>query len=98
MRFGIMELQMDRLIQPNINAGDAVNHILNFDRGLLVSALANEGFKTFELGGDLGLFFPSAYDQRNIQKLVEIKQLLDLSYTIHLPLWSVEPSTPLEPA
>jgi len=97
MRFGIMELQLDRLIPPNINAGDAIDHILNFDRGSLVSDLANQGFANIELGGDLGLFFPSAYDPKNIQRLLKIKQEFKLSYTIHLPLWSVEPSTPLEP-
>jgi len=96
MRFGIMELQLDRLIPPNINAGDAIDHILNFDRGSLVSDLASQGFANIELGGDLGLFFPSAYDPKNIQRLLKIKQELNLSYTIHLPLWSVEPSTPLE--
>jgi len=97
MRFGIMEMQLDRLVPSNINAGDVVDQILNFDRGQLISGLTKEGFSLIELGGDLALFFPSAYESKNIQSLRKLKQELGLSYTVHLPLWSVEPSTPLEP-
>ncbi len=97
MRLGIMEMQMERLIPPGIKPGDAVDQILNFDRGNLVQELVNEGFSLIELGGDLGLFFPNAYEPENIERLARMKKDLDLAYTVHLPLWSVEPSTPLEP-
>lgn len=96
MRFGIMEMQMDRLIPSVINSKDAVDQILDFDRGQLVSGLAQEGFSLIELGGDLSLFFPSAYESNNIRQLAKLKRELGLAYTVHLPLWSVEPSTPLE--
>ena len=97
MRFGLMELQLSRLVPSNVDAKEAVNRILNFDRGQLVRGLAHEGFSLIELGGDLTLFFPSAYKEQNIDQLLTLKADLDLCYTIHLPLWSVEPSTPLEP-
>lgn len=96
MRFGIMEMQLDHLVPSGINASDAVDQILNFDHGQLVNELAQQGFSIVELGGDLGLFFPSAYDPKNIQRLDKMKQDCGLSFTVHLPLWSVEPSTPLE--
>ena len=97
MRFGIMEMQMDRLIPDNATGEDAIDQILNFNRGSLVDNLADCGFLLIELGGDLGLFFPTAYEPKNIQRLKELKEKRSLAYTVHLPLWSVEPSTPLEP-
>jgi len=97
MRFGIMEMQMDRLLPVEITPKDAVENILQFDRGKLVSGLVQEGFHHIELGGDLGLFFPNAYESKNIQSLVNLKSEMGITYSVHLPLWSVEPSTPLEP-
>ena len=95
-KFGIMEMQLEQLVPSNITGRDAVEGILHFDRGQLVGTLAKQGFKHIELGGDLGLFFPTAYEEKNIQRLSALKQNLDLTYTLHLPIWSVEPSTPLE--
>jgi kynurenine formamidase len=60
-----------------------------------VRSLAATGFKTIELGGDLTLFFPGAYTPAAIERLAALKAELGLAYTVHLPLWSVEPSTPL---
>ena len=97
MKFGIMEMQIDRLISVDSSAANPVEQILNFDRGKLISGLEQQGFKWIELGGDLSLFFPSAYRPKSIQRLLELKNQLGLNYTVHLPLWSVEPSTPLEP-
>jgi len=97
MRFGIMEMQLDQLIPSDISAGDAINQILEFNRGRLIDSLAQQGFPLIELGGDLSLFFPGAYQTENIQRLLKLKHEQGISYTIHLPLWSVEPSTPSEP-
>lgn len=96
-RFGIMELQISKLIEVGSGSQDPVEAIKNFDRGSLITGLVREGFRLIELGGDLGLFFPSAFDHQNIQRLLAIKNELGIGYTVHLPLWSVEPSTPLEP-
>jgi len=38
-----------------------------------------------------------ALTPQSIERLALLKQELGLSYTVHLPLWSVEPSTPLAP-
>lgn len=97
MRFGIMAMQIESLIP----AGQPVDQILaslaGFDHSRLVRGLARHGFRLIELGGDLGLFFPQAFSPAAIQRLAELKAELGLSYTVHLPLWSVEPSTPLTP-
>ncbi len=90
-------MQIRSLIASGSDLKNPVEVITNFDRGKLVAGLAQEGFNLIELGGDLGLFFPSAYESKNIQRLETLKHELGLSYTLHLPLWSVEPSTPLKP-
>jgi len=97
MQFGIMEMQLDRLIPGGVSGEDAIDQILDFNRGDLVQSLTESFFSVVELGGDLGLFFPTAYESKNIRRLRELKNQRSLSFTVHLPLWSVEPSTPLEP-
>jgi len=62
----------------------------------LVRGLAAHGFNPIELGGDLGTFLPEAFSPSTVQKLALLRGK-NLGYTVHLPLWSVEPSTPLEP-
>jgi sugar phosphate isomerase/epimerase len=63
----------------------------------LVNDLAQSCFNLIELGGDLVLFLPHTYKPDAIHRLLELKNDKGLNYTLHLPLWSVEPSTPLTP-
>jgi sugar phosphate isomerase/epimerase len=70
--------------------------IIGFDHAGLAKSLFEKGFNPIELGGDLGMFLPQAYQPEAIQKLMALKTE-GLTYTLHLPLWSVEPSTPLTP-
>lgn len=96
MRFGIMAMQTESLIPTGLSAGEIIAYASAFDHAELVRGLAKCGFKLVELGGDLMLFFPSAYTPPSIERLAALKAELGLSYTVHLPLWSVEPSTPLQ--
>ena len=100
MRFGIMSMQIDALIPRETDGASPETiaaHIAQFDQTELVRTLADHGFKLVELGGDLALFLPHTFAHDTIQSLIELKEELGLSYTVHLPLWSVEPSTPLQP-
>ena len=97
MRFGIMTMQVETLIPQGLPGDQLLAHIANFDYAQLIRRMAEAGFRTIELGGDLTLFMPTIYQQKSIEMLSHIKEELDLSYTVHLPLWSLEPSTPLEP-
>ncbi len=97
MRFGIMTMQVETLIPPGLPVDQMLARIANFDYAQLVRRMAEAGFRTIELGGDLALFLPMIFDQNSIERLSEVKGELDLTYTVHLPLWSLEPSTPLEP-
>ena len=96
MRFGIMEMQLEALVPSGMPAEQIMARVTTFDHAGLVTDLAAKGFNPIELGGDLGMFLPNVYSPRSIDKLAALKAT-GLTYTTHLPLWSVEPSTPLIP-
>ncbi len=97
MRFGIMAMQLSALIPQGLTAENGPALVAGFDHAAHVRRIAGAGFDTVELGGDLLLFFPHAYAPPAIERLAALKSELGLTYTVHLPLWSVEPSTPLAP-
>ena len=96
MRFGIMAMQLEALVPSGIPAEQVMASIMAFDHAGLAKSLFDKGFNPIELGGDLGMFLPHAYSPEAIERLAALKAD-GLSYTLHLPLWSVEPSTPLTP-
>ncbi len=95
LRYGIMAMQLGLLIPSDKSGTDLLGYVMSFDHTTLVNRLADDGFKLIELGGDLGMFFPQTFFPPAIDALQKLKQERGLSYTVHLPLWSVEPSTPL---
>jgi sugar phosphate isomerase/epimerase len=96
MRFGIMAMQLGALVPPGVPAEQIMASIMAFDHAGLAKGLADQGFNPIELGGDLGMFIPNVYSPESVGKLGALKAD-GLSFTLHLPLWSVEPSTPLAP-
>jgi sugar phosphate isomerase/epimerase len=96
MRFGIMAMQLEALVPTGVPAEQVLSSIMSFDHAGLARSLADKGFNPVELGGDLGMFLPHAFGPESIQKLAALKAG-GFAYTVHLPLWSVEPSTPLAP-
>lgn len=97
MRFGIMSMQLDALLPAGASGEAMLAHISSFDFAGSVGRLASHGFNPVELGGDLAMFLPHTFSPEMIDRLAALKESLGLSYTVHLPLWSVEPSTPLTP-
>lgn len=97
MRFGLMEMQIDALIPSGLPPKEVMDYIVGFDHATLVRRLVGHGFQLIELGGDLSLFLPQAFSPAAIERLAALQSELNLSYTVHLPLWSVELSTPLAP-
>jgi sugar phosphate isomerase/epimerase len=97
MRYGVMSTQMSLLVPPNLPAVKLGGHLATFNHADLVRKIAEAGFPLIELGGDLEMLLPQLYSPQAITDLATIKQELGLNFTIHLPLWSVEPSTPLTP-
>jgi len=93
MRFGIYAFQLDALIPPGLSAPEVMAHIAGFEHANLIRPLIDNGFDPIELGGDLAIFLPQTYSPPAIEKLVALKAETGVSYTLHLPLWSLEPST-----
>ena len=110
MRFGIEQMQPALLIQhvQQMLAGSgktnavtpemlqAMSQRLNVDVAAQVSYLADLGFHLIELNPDLTIFFPRCYSLPAVEALRQLKATRQLSYTVHLPLWSLEPSTPMQ--
>lgn len=96
MRFGIMAMQLEALVPQGVAAEQAMANLMAFDHARLAGDLFSRGFNPIELGGDLGMFLPAAFSPEAVEKLAAARAG-GLSYTLHLPLWSVEPSTPLTP-
>jgi sugar phosphate isomerase/epimerase len=97
MRFGIMSMQRDVLIPPGGITPQALAAMASLDHAALARRLFSHGFNPIELTGDMVLFFPQSFDSPAIERLAELKAEMGVTYTVHLPLWSVEPSTLLGP-
>lgn len=107
MRFGIEQMQASLLIQhvrtlmaaakqPPAQALATMPMRLDVDVAAQVAQLADLGFHLIELNPDLTIFFPQCYNLAAIERLRRLKEERQLSYTVHLPLWSLEPSTPMQ--
>ncbi len=94
MRFGIKSAQTSAIMPQGQVPVDIQKYIDEFDYVALVESVADRDFNLLELGGDVASFFPKAFSPASIERLQELKQRRNLSYTVHLPQWSVEPSTP----
>ncbi|MDA8218134.1 MAG: cobamide remodeling phosphodiesterase CbiR [Dehalococcoidales bacterium] len=98
MRLGIMAMQLG-LILSMPRQGEQrslAEAVAGFDSAALVSRLADAGFGLVELNTDLELFLPGAFAGAARRRLAALKDRRGLTYTVHLPLWSVEASTPDE--
>lgn len=100
MRFGIEQMQPSLLMRHVRAAMDASQQVnvtsLDVDVAAQVQHLANLGFNLIELNPDLAIFFPRCYNLPTIERLAEWKKHHQIEYTVHLPLWSLEPSTPVQ--
>jgi len=97
MRFGIQAMQLGELVPADLPAVDLMAYVMGFDQAERVRKLHALGFNPVELGGDLGVFLPHTFAPPAIEGLAALKEEIGMGYTVHLPLWSVEPSTPLTP-
>ena len=101
LRFGIEMLQRSLLIEMAMPAlarqkSSAQLAPLSADAAVLVERIADLGFTIIELNTDLNVFFPDSFGVPTIRRLQALRESLGLSYTVHLPLWSIEPSTPVQ--
>jgi len=97
--FGIEILQEPLLLEmaaPLLAEGRLPEKFPQLDVAKMAERIAGYGFKLIELNTDLNIFFPNSFGVPTLRRLLELKESLGLSYTVHLPLWSLEPSSPFE--
>jgi sugar phosphate isomerase/epimerase len=97
LRYGIGSMQIGRMLERAGSPEALLGMVLGFDHAAAVRDLAEHGFGLIELAGDLALFIPEAFSPAQVERLAVLAAELNLTYTVHLPLWSVEPASPLEP-
>jgi sugar phosphate isomerase/epimerase len=97
MRFGIITMQREALIPAGMSTEEAMAYLATLDHASLARDLHAQGFDPIEIGGDMPLFLPHTLDPTTIERLGVLKEETGLTYTVHLPIWSLEPSTPLAP-
>ena len=74
----------------NKKDGDVDITKLNFIS--IINKSIEAGFKHLEINGDLLYVFPHLFTPDKISLLKEVKNKLGLSFSVHLPLWGIEPS------
>lgn len=93
---GIQLLQAPLLLelaQPLL-AGAAEG--VGVDAARVAERIADHGFTWIELNPDLQVFFPESFNLPALRRLQRLKEDRGLRYTVHLPLWSLDPSSPVE--
>ncbi len=95
MRFGINTLQREMLFPSGQSPSETLAHLASIEHADLARALHGHGFSPIEISGDMALFLPHTMSPPVIERLQRLKKETAVTYTVHLPLWSVEPSTPL---
>ncbi len=92
MRFGVVPLEFRPAVEKIVV--DGVPDFSRFDIVQIVEqALDIAHITVIEITLDIAYIIPNSLGPREIDRLVELKDEYRHSYTAHLPLWSVEPST-----
>ena len=73
-----------------IMSGELDFNNLNYTDVMMKSVEA--GFKHIEITGDLPDTLPGILTPEKIDQLLEIKKKEKLTYSVHLPLWGIEPA------
>lgn len=96
MRFGINERTLAALGQKTAAGAALSDAVRDFDRaGSILDHLASSNdLSVIELHGDLIAFWDGAYNDASIDRLRQVKIEQGISYTCHLPLWSIELASP----
>jgi sugar phosphate isomerase/epimerase len=96
MQFGINTLQREVLFPPGLSPEEAFANVASLDHASLAKDFYAQGFHVIEVSGDMAVFLPHTLAPPAIDRLAALKADTGLTFTVHLPLWSVEPSTPLQ--
>lgn len=92
-RFGIIAMQLKALVPKESSAEESLLRLSSLSLAGIVRSLADQGYRTIEIGMDMRLFFPHFFAPESLAELLSLKHELGLQYSVHLPLWSIELSS-----
>ena len=94
VRFGIQPLQFADVM--SLITKEGLVDISKFNFPKICMAAVKGGFHFLELTLDTGHVLPGSLNEEVMEKLLEMKKEEEITYSVHLPLWSIEPSSPNE--
>jgi sugar phosphate isomerase/epimerase len=94
LRFGIQPFELTSI--GSLVSENGIFDLSRLSAPSIVRRCIKEGFRVIELGLDLGYVIPGSINAKAVDELIKIKNTDRISYTVHLPLWSVEPASPNE--
>ena len=94
VRFGIQPLQFVDVM--SLITGERLVDFSRFDFPQICMAAVKGGFHSLELTLDMGYVLPGSLNEEVMEKFLEMKEEEEITYSVHLPLWSIEPSSPNE--
>jgi len=92
LRFGIVPLELANVVSLVGEHGGLDFSRFNFTEFL--RATNRRGFSLMELTLDVGYVVPGGLTEERVEGMRRLKEELGLSFTAHLPLWSLEPASP----
>ena len=92
MQFGITALDWSTVMSQLFSQGTL--DFSQFNYAEIMRITHDQGFSLMELTLDIGYVLPGALSEHQIANLLTVKEELDLTYTAHLPLWSIELCSP----
>lgn len=92
MRFGITPLELSNIIEI-ARSGGALD-FSRFNFADILRATHQQGFSLMELSIDVRYVLPGGLTEDTVAKIKAVKEELDLTFTVHLPLWAIEAACP----
>lgn len=93
MRFGIQPLQFVDIMR--LITEEKLVDLGRFDLPQVCMPAIGSGFSFIEIILDIDYILPGSLDEGTMRRLVEMKEG-GIAYSVHLPLWSIEPASPNE--
>lgn len=91
LRFGIISPRMDVLAPKSAELSLAT--LLGYSQVADVKRLARHGFRVVELNTDVNALLSHALPHTPLEDLIAVKEEMGVSYTVHLPILSIEPAS-----
>lgn len=88
---GITVLSFDSVMREVMREGELDLSLFDYSR--FAKMAVEEGFEHLELTLDMHYVFPSSFSKDSIESLKAIKEGYNVTFSAHLPLWSIEPAS-----